>query len=114
MAALPLLPDTAPFAADQISALNTVMAGTSAEQRTWLSGFLAGFQAATAPPPATAGAPPARKLPLTILFATESGNAEALADARPQGGGEAGLRAARAGHGGCHAGTAGQRWRTCW
>jgi sulfite reductase (NADPH) flavoprotein alpha-component len=79
MSALPLLPDTAPFAADQISVLNTVMAGTSAEQRTWLSGFLAGFQAASAPQPAAAGSP-ARKLPLTILFGTESGNAETLAN----------------------------------
>jgi sulfite reductase (NADPH) flavoprotein alpha-component len=81
MAALPLLPDTAPFAAEQISVLNTVMAGTTAEQRTWLSGFLAGFQAASVPPPATAAGAPARKLPLTILFGTESGNAEALAGA---------------------------------
>jgi sulfite reductase (NADPH) flavoprotein alpha-component len=80
MAALPLLPDTAPFAADQISALNIVMADTSAEQRTWLSGFLAGFHAASTPAPAAAGAP-GRKLPLTIVFGTESGNAETLANA---------------------------------
>ncbi len=78
MAALPLLPDTAPFAAEHILALNTVMAATTAEQRTWLSGFLAGFQAASAPQPAAAAAP-GRKIPLTILFGTESGNAEALA-----------------------------------
>ena len=80
MAALPLLPDTAPFAADQITALNAAMAGTSAEQRTWLSGFLAGFQAASAPQPPPPVTAPARKLPLTILFGTESGNAEALAN----------------------------------
>jgi len=78
MTALPLLPDTAPFAAEQISALNKVMAATSAEQRVWLSGFLTGFQAASAPAPAQASAS-SRKLPLTILFGTESGNAEALA-----------------------------------
>jgi sulfite reductase (NADPH) flavoprotein alpha-component len=79
MSALPLLPDTAPFAADQISALNAVMAATTAEQRIWLSGFLAGFQAASAPPAAVAGAQ-GRKIPLAILFGTESGNAEALAN----------------------------------
>jgi sulfite reductase (NADPH) flavoprotein alpha-component len=78
MAALPLLPDTAPFAAEQIYVLNTVMAATSAEQRTWLSGFLAGFHAASAPQ-AVPSAGATRKLPLTILFGTESGNAEALA-----------------------------------
>ena len=75
-----MLPETAPFPADQITALNRIIADANAEQRTWLSGFLAGYQAANTSQPATA-APPARRLPLTILFATESGNAEALADA---------------------------------
>jgi sulfite reductase (NADPH) flavoprotein alpha-component len=79
MPSLPMLPETAPFPAEQITDLNRIMSGTSAEQRTWLSGFLAGYQAANAPQPA-AVAPPARRAPLTILFATESGNAEALAD----------------------------------
>ena len=79
MAGLPLLPDSAPFAADQIAALNHVMSSTSMEQRSWLSGFLAGFQAANTSQPAAAAAAPARKIPLAILFATESGNAEALA-----------------------------------
>jgi sulfite reductase (NADPH) flavoprotein alpha-component len=75
-----MLPETSPFPADEIVALNRIMSGSTAEQRTWLSGFLAGYQAATVPQPA-ASAPPARRAPLTILFATESGNAEALADA---------------------------------
>jgi sulfite reductase (NADPH) flavoprotein alpha-component len=75
-----MLPETAPFPAEQIVALNRIISGSSAEQRTWLSGFLAGYQSATAPHP-VAAAPPARRAPLTILFATESGNAEALADA---------------------------------
>jgi sulfite reductase (NADPH) flavoprotein alpha-component len=79
MPSLPMLPETAPFQADQIAALNRIMSTTNAEQRTWLSGFLVGYQAANAPQPAAA-APPARRAPLTILFATESGNAEALAD----------------------------------
>jgi sulfite reductase (NADPH) flavoprotein alpha-component len=79
MPGLPMLPETAPFQTDQITALNRIMSATSAEQRTWLSGFLAGYQAANAPQPAAA-APPARRAPLTILFGTESGNAEALAD----------------------------------
>jgi sulfite reductase (NADPH) flavoprotein alpha-component len=74
-----MLPETAPFPADQIVALNRIISGSSAEQRTWLSGFLAGYQAASSPQPA-AVAPPVRRVPLTILFATESGNAEALAD----------------------------------
>ena len=92
MPSLPLLPETAPFPADQINALNNIMSATSAEQRTWLSGFLAGYQAATAPQPAAA-APPARRAPLTILFGTESGNAEALADAARKAAGKLGFAA---------------------
>ena len=87
-----MLPETAPFPADQIVALNRIMSGTNAEQRTWLSGFLAGYQAATAPQPVVA-APPARRAPLTILFATESGNAEALADAARKAAGKLGFAA---------------------
>lgn len=80
MSALPLLPDTAPFPADQIAAFNRILPGTSPEQRTWLSGFLAGYQAATGTAQPAAAAP-ARKLPLTLLYATESGNTEVLAGA---------------------------------
>ena len=87
-----MLPETSPFAADQIVALNRIMSGSSAEQRTWLSGFLAGYQAASVPQPAAA-APPARRAPLTILFATESGNAEALADAARKAAGKLGFAA---------------------
>ena len=79
MASSPLVPATAPFAAEQIAALNSVIATANPEQRSWLSGFLAGVQAANASPAAVPNAPPARKAPLTILFGTESGNAEALA-----------------------------------
>jgi sulfite reductase (NADPH) flavoprotein alpha-component len=79
---LPVLPDTAPFPEAERRALNTVMAATTAEQRTWLAGFLAGYQAGTGSarvePPA---APPAARAPLSILYATESGNTEALAAA---------------------------------
>ncbi len=87
-----MLPETAPFPAEQIATLNRIISGTSAEQRTWLSGFLAGFQAANAPQP-TGAAPPARRAPLTILFATESGNAEALADTARKAAGKLGFAA---------------------
>jgi sulfite reductase (NADPH) flavoprotein alpha-component len=78
-AALPLLPDTAPFAPEHIEALNAVMARTNAEQRQWLSGFLAGYHAATAGAQIAApAASPRARIPLTILYATESGNAEGV------------------------------------
>jgi sulfite reductase (NADPH) flavoprotein alpha-component len=76
---LPVLPESAPFPAEHIRALNSVMAETSAEQRHWLSGFLAGYHAATAAPVAAPAASARAKIPLTILFATESGNSEGVA-----------------------------------
>ncbi len=76
MTAVARLPDNAPFAPDAIALLNRVMAGSTATQRTWLAGFLAGVEAATTPQTAAA---PAVRPALTILFATESGNSEALA-----------------------------------
>ena len=74
-----LLPSTAPFAEEQIAALNRVISVTTPEQRAWLSGYLAGLQAASGGQAATPAAPPAKRVPLTILFGTESGNAETLA-----------------------------------
>jgi sulfite reductase (NADPH) flavoprotein alpha-component len=86
---LPLLPEAAPFSADQISALNRIMVATNAEQRKWLSGFLVGYQVAVAPQPAA----PVRRAPLTVLFGTESGNSEALADAARKAAGKLGFAA---------------------
>ncbi len=79
MQTAPMLPNTAPFREDQIAALNRVMSVTTAEQRAWLSGYLAGLQAANDPQAVSPAAPPAKRAPLTILFGTESGNAETLA-----------------------------------
>ncbi len=76
MTATARLPDHAPFPVDSIAALNRVIGQSNPAQRHWLSGFLAGLEAAGAP---AAAAPPAAKQALTILFLTESGNAEALA-----------------------------------
>lgn len=62
--AVPFLPDTAPF---------------TAEQRAWLNGFFAGIFS-RAPAPAAPVPPPAPALaPLTILFGSQTGTAESLA-----------------------------------
>jgi sulfite reductase (NADPH) flavoprotein alpha-component len=71
---------TTPFAEDQLGLIRRLVSGATAEQRQWLSGYIAGFQAAAEAPVATS-APPTAKTPLTVLYATESGNAEALAAA---------------------------------
>jgi sulfite reductase (NADPH) flavoprotein alpha-component len=76
------IPKTAPFADDEIEILNQVVGPATPIQRAWLAGFLAGLDAQAgdaadfAPQPS---APPQPAEPLTILYATESGNSEKLA-----------------------------------
>lgn len=79
MTAQPLLPKNAPFSPEDIDALNSVVARTTPQQRAWLAGFFAGFEAAQSAGQPQAVAPPKPRQPLTILYASESGNAEALA-----------------------------------
>jgi sulfite reductase (NADPH) flavoprotein alpha-component len=73
-----LLPNSAPFAPEQIAALDQVIGSASLVQRAWLSGFLAGLDAAEGKT-AVPAAPAAEKPKLLVLYATESGNTEALA-----------------------------------
>lgn len=77
----PLLPKTAPFPAEDIAALNAIVGRASGEQRAWLAGFLAGFEAAHNPAGAQpqAASVPRTRTPLTLLYGSESGNAEGLA-----------------------------------
>ncbi len=77
MSASPI-PKTAPFADDEIESLNRVVGPATAVQRAWLAGFLAGLDASGAALPQPA-APPRQAEPLTVLYATESGNSEKLA-----------------------------------
>jgi len=77
MSAAPI-PKTAPFADDEIESLNRVVGPATAVQRAWLAGFLAGLDASGTPQPLPA-APAQPAEPLTILYATESGNSEKLA-----------------------------------
>jgi sulfite reductase (NADPH) flavoprotein alpha-component len=76
--ASPLLPKSAPFPADDIDALNKVVARTTQMQRAWLMGFFAGVDAAQAAGGAALAAQ-RPKVPLTIFYASESGNSEGLA-----------------------------------
>ncbi len=77
MSAQIILPKTAPFDDDSIAGLNRILNQASETQRAWLAGYLAGLDAANASPAAPPAARPAE--PLAILYATESGNSEALA-----------------------------------
>src|SRR5437763_6544750 len=68
---------SARFAEDEIDLLNRVVGPASPTQRAWLAGFLAGAASVADVPQPAAPARPAE--PITILFASESGNCERLA-----------------------------------
>ena len=81
MASLPPLPKNAPFNAEDLAFLNQLVQRSTPLQRSWLSGFLAGLDASqgtsSAVPQVIQASRP--RVPLTILYGSESGNAEALA-----------------------------------
>lgn len=84
MTAVPFLPKNAPFTAEDIDVLNQLVQRATPLQRSWLSGFLAGLdaaqgggaQAGIVAAPQQAARP---RTPLTILYGSESGNTETLA-----------------------------------
>jgi sulfite reductase (NADPH) flavoprotein alpha-component len=74
----PTIPETAPFSAEQARQLGALLASFSPDQSIWLEGFLGGLRSASAQPAAAAAAP-APAAALTVLYGSESGNAESLA-----------------------------------
>ncbi|MCW5684154.1 MAG: flavodoxin domain-containing protein [Pseudolabrys sp.] len=74
----PYIPKTAPFGDEEIELLNRVVGPANDRQRAWLAGFLAGIESAAGVAQPTV-APPVAAEPLTIVFASESGNSERLA-----------------------------------
>ena len=77
MSAFATIPKTAPFDAEEIDLLNRVVGPANALQRAWLAGFLAGVESVSGQPQPAAPAKPAE--PVTIVYASESGNCEKLA-----------------------------------
>lgn len=65
-----MIPPHAPFTPEQSASLSAFLSSFTPEQNTWLSGFLAGRAPQQASAPAN----------LTVVYGTESGNSEALAD----------------------------------
>jgi sulfite reductase (NADPH) flavoprotein alpha-component len=78
MSGLATIPKTAPFAEEEIDLLNRVVGPANAIQRAWLAGFLAGVESVTGQAQPLAPARPAE--PITIVYASESGNCEKLAN----------------------------------
>lgn len=67
-----------PLSPEQAAQLEALVGTLTAEQALWVSGYLAGYNArARAVAPAAAAAPAAQ--PVTILYASETGNAASLA-----------------------------------
>ena len=69
-----MLPEHAPYTPDQRRSLDSLLTGMTPGQRFWLAGFLSADSAAGSAAPAASAS-----LPLTVLYGTESGNAEELA-----------------------------------
>jgi len=76
----PVVPNTAPFAPEQVQWLNQFLPSLQADQLIWLEGFVSGLRAGKGGAIAAAPAAPAEKPEVTILYGSESGNAESLAD----------------------------------
>ncbi len=79
------LPENAPFGHEQKVALQALLPTLTPQQASWLSGYFAHASmaagVASAGAPAHAAAPAAAStVPLTILYGSESGNAEGLAE----------------------------------
>ena len=79
MSGFATIPKTAPFSEEDVALLNRVVGPATAVQRAWLAGFLAGVESVTGGAHAEPAAPARPAEPLTIVFASESGNSEKLA-----------------------------------
>ena len=69
-----MIPSHAPFDPNQRTIIGALISTLTPEQKAWLSGFLAASQGGAV------AAPAAASKPLTVLYGTESGNCESLAD----------------------------------
>lgn len=72
------IPKNAPFSEADVEMLNRVVGPANAVQRAWLAGFLAGVESVSGVAQPAAPVRPAE--PLTIVYASESGNCEKLAN----------------------------------
>lgn len=83
---MPLILDATPLTRDQVDQLNRILPSLTADQLTWLSGYLGGLSAAQrsggtlAAQPAGLPQAPVTKPKVHVIYGTESGNCEALAD----------------------------------
>lgn len=85
------IPGTAPFTPEQTKFLNDFLSSLEVDQLLWMEGFISGLRTGkTNLAPAVA---PAKAAELTVLFGSESGNAEGLADQTVKAANKAGFKA---------------------
>ncbi|MEN8661632.1 MAG: assimilatory sulfite reductase (NADPH) flavoprotein subunit [Lentimonas sp.] len=88
----PVVPNSAPFAPEQVQWLNHFLPALQPDQLTWLEGFVSGLRAGKGGASPAAAAPAATPL-LTVLYGTESGNSETLADLTVKAANKSGFKA---------------------
>ena len=86
-----LLPQTAPFTPEQVQLLNGFLPNLKPDQLIWMEGFISGLRAGGTTTATTAQATGSPEL--TVLFGSESGNAEGLADQTVKAAAKAGFKA---------------------
>lgn len=87
------LPETAPFTPDQVQWLNEFLPNLQPDQLIWMEGFISGLRAGQGGAAPAAASAPAAAPALTVLFGSESGNAESLADQTVKTAAKAGFKA---------------------
>lgn len=75
----PVVPQSAPLAPERVASLNSLLKGLPADHLLWIEGYISGLRA-TSGAAALAVAAPVAAPELTVLYGTESGNSESLAD----------------------------------
>ncbi len=86
--------DNSPFTEQQIQQLQQGLAGLDATQAAWLSGYIAGQMAGGSALPAAAAQPAAEAAPaqtLHVIYASQTGNGEVVAEALAEQGRQAGF-----------------------
>ncbi|MFP4157141.1 MAG: assimilatory sulfite reductase (NADPH) flavoprotein subunit [Opitutales bacterium] len=74
-----IIPQSAPLERSQVETLNQLLSGLKSDQLIWLEGFISGMRAGSGAPAVEAALPQATP-ELTVLYGTESGNSESLAE----------------------------------
>lgn len=88
------VPPSAPLTPEQTNSLNMLLKDLQPEQLLWIEGFISGLRTASSAGIADSGIATSTATPeLTVLYGTESGNAESLADLTAKSAKAAGFKA---------------------